>query len=436
MKKRKLIKFIIIPAVIIGVITGATIFTFAGSVNSNLLTKQEVLKIANKQIKSEYFKTDYQTQGKKLTLGSSFIDVYDINDTLYAYIVPLISENEGEIGYITVGALKDGLDIYESSIGNTKTSELNDKVNKQKKSKSDKVKLVYLPDYSYATKVTSGTNQSTYIEVNSDTDISKSVESHKVDYNKVYKKFRSTQNKQTISNLLSTKISTPVANNISVMSVPTEDVRVSDEPNFIKFWDTSFRGPRYTYGGDQSWWRTSYLPGREIVGCAPVAAANITCHLARTQSKLAALYRGALNRDDFFGHMNSVFSIMDPAPYGVPTLSEFANDTIAFAKNRGVTLRAHWNDQYEKFPNTLDGQANYIKSALQKNSPVGYMQVYNANLPDYNPHFMTITKYFRGALDDTQQQRWVAISTWGTRVSVNFYTINSGGYFGFIYFDW
>ena len=108
-------------------------------------------------------------------------------------------------------------------------------------------------------------------------------------------------------------------------------------------------------------------------------------------------------------------------------------------KNRGVTLKAHWNDEHENYPNSLNGQANYIKSGLKKNSPVAYMQLWNRKLPDIDQHWMTITKYYRGALDDTEQQRWVALSTWGERRSINFYSIYNDGSTtikGYIYFDW
>ena len=70
----------------------------------------------------------------------------------------------------------------------------------------------------------------------------------------------------------------------------------------------------------------------QIMDVAPVAAANITCHLATTQSTLSSLYQYTLTRDNFIGHMNSLYSALNPAAWGVPTLSEFANDTISFAK--------------------------------------------------------------------------------------------------------
>ena len=80
MKKSKIASGLAIVTVV--AITAVMFSTslFAGSSNSNLLTKQEVLKIVQTNIDGEYIKTDFQTQGKKLSAGTAFIDVYDIND--------------------------------------------------------------------------------------------------------------------------------------------------------------------------------------------------------------------------------------------------------------------------------------------------------------------------------------------------------------------
>ena len=82
----------------------------------------------------------------------------------------------------------------------------------------------------------------------------------------------------------------------------------------------------------------------------------------------------------------------------------------------------------------VDGVANFIKYGLIDDTPVACL---NRELPvwyDYAWHWMSITKYF----EDVNDNRWIAVSTWGERRSIDFSyyynsTLASGG--GFVYFN-
>ncbi|WP_455257677.1 hypothetical protein [Peptoniphilus asaccharolyticus] len=72
---------------------------------------------------------------------------------------------------------------------------------------------------------------------------------------------------------------------------------------------------------------------------------------------------------------------------------------------------------------TKDSFANYIKSGLRRDCPVAYLQYWNSNQSDYDWHWMTITKYFRNT---TNGDRYIAVSTWGERHSLNFNALWDG----------
>lgn len=78
---------------------------------SQMLSHPEVLQIAKKHIQG-YLADDIQTKDRIITASTNLIPLYDLRDQIIAYAVPLL-EREREIGYISVGALRDGYDAYD-----------------------------------------------------------------------------------------------------------------------------------------------------------------------------------------------------------------------------------------------------------------------------------------------------------------------------------
>ncbi|PDO09251.1 MAG: hypothetical protein BLM47_13630 [Candidatus Reconcilbacillus cellulovorans] len=76
-----------------------------------LLNKSDVIRIAQIHVQN-YLKNDIQTMNKRIIPSSDFIELYDLGENLFAYMVPLTESNK-EIGYITIGALENGYDSYD-----------------------------------------------------------------------------------------------------------------------------------------------------------------------------------------------------------------------------------------------------------------------------------------------------------------------------------
>ena len=150
-------------------------------------------------------------------------------------------------------------------------------------------------------------------------------------------------------------------------AVPIENVSLTIENNYGMFVPVEYSSGNYSYGGDQGWYSTSTKRER---GCGPVAAANITNYLAKIKnsSKYGNLYNGNTSC--------------------VTNSSSF----------------------------TLDNVANYIKAGLNINSPVATLNTKKWSDYEYEWHWMTITKYYR----DGNDNRWIAVSTWGQRRSIDY----------------
>ncbi|WP_438349455.1 hypothetical protein ACP8HI_01850 [Paenibacillus sp. FA6] len=65
---------------------------------------------------------------------------------------------------------------------------------------------------------------------------------------------------------------------------------------------------------------------------------------------------------------------------------------------------------------TLENTANYVKAGLAINSPVATLNLSKWSNYKYEWHWMTITGYYR----DSTDSRWIAVSTWGQRRSINY----------------
>ena len=62
--------------------------------SSTTLEKKQVIKIAEYHIKN-YLKDDVQTVGKELIPANQFIDLYDIEGNIFAYLVPIKEKGKG-----------------------------------------------------------------------------------------------------------------------------------------------------------------------------------------------------------------------------------------------------------------------------------------------------------------------------------------------------
>ncbi|MNG17971.1 hypothetical protein D3C84_1019960 [compost metagenome] len=112
--------------------------------------------------------------------------------------------------------------------------------------------------------------------------------------------------------------------------------------------------------------------------------------------------------------MNTMYTKIDPGWLGELSIWDFADSVESYAKDKGVTLKRVTSSA--SF--TLDNTANYIKAGLNSNVPVGTLNLSKFSNYEYEWHWMTITKYYR----DVNDNRWIAVSTWGRRESINYRT--------------
>jgi hypothetical protein len=368
--------------------------------NAKLLKHEDVLKIVQTNLDS-YLKTDLQTYDKKITASKDFVPLYDLDHNLFAYMVPLL-EQDREIGYITVGAIEDGYATYEINIQDHAVSDIKAKL--KDKAAQGKDEVVFIPPFDYLIKV-SDQGQDRYFDFAKETqDVTDKVKQNKEKLMEDYNRIRKDENKKHISDLLGLTFTTA--------AVTPEDVALTVERNYGMFIPVEYAPNTYSYGGDQGWYDTDTKRTR---GCGPVAAANITNYLAKIKdsTKYGKLYVGnTTSKTDFVAHMNTLYSYVDPGAFGEVSGADFTSDVERFARDRGVTLSGVTSSA--SF--TLDNVANYIKGGLNINSPVATLNTKKWSDYEYEWHWMTITKYFRDANDN----RWIAVSTWGQRRSIDY----------------
>ena len=382
--------------------------------SAKLLDKNSVLAIAKYHI-NNYMKNDSQTKGKIITPSSDFINLYDLDDNLFAYMVPLL-ENGNEIGYITVGAIEDGFDTYSIYISDNYTSKVKAKIQQKKEliSKTADSKLVFIPSLYYFIKVKDGQTEKYFDisqDINNDIDATNNVISKKEEIKKIYSTIRSNENKTLLQkNIQSVTSASTSAQQLSA-TVTVEDVRLVNEAqgSFVPV----FYGTTTFYGGNQNWYSDSTKRSR---GCGPTAAANITNYLAKGYPyQWGKLYsQPSMYELDFIKHMDLMYGYLTPGVVGVVQLSAFADGVEAWARfNNQPLSRVTFTDSL-----TQDNMANFIKYGLIDDQPVATLNLQPPNTGyEYAWHWMTITKYFR----DVNDNRFLAVSSWGTRYSINYY---------------
>lgn len=386
--------------------------------DAKLLDKKDVMKVIDTNIQN-YLRTDIQTEGKNIIASKDFVPLYDFEDSLFAYMVPLL-ENGKEIGYITVGAIEDGYATYEIFIEDDVVNNILSKMKQKEQTLQTESpmssQLVFLPPFQYIIKVTAG-NTEKYFDISNplhrDQDISDMINKNKNDLQKYYQRIRTTENKKHIQKIIENTQSNADGSNFS-LAVTAEDVRLQRESwGWGGFVPVIIDEGVYSYGGDQGWWK-KIDNEKYNRGCGPVAAANITNYLAEANpSMYGRLYSPAsMSQNDFLRHMDALYDAIKPGLIGEVFVMHFKDAVENYARNKNVTLSGVISDAAF----TLDNTANYIKDGLRANSPVATLNTKKFSDYQYEWHWMTITKYFR----DTSDNRWIAVSTWGERRGIDY----------------
>lgn len=169
------------------------------------------------------------------------------------------------------------------------------------------------------------------------------------------------------------------------------------------------------YGGNQYWFPRKL---HQLSGCGPVAAANITAYLSKTfPDRFGAIYpmQGAINKRDFVEHMVDVRKFVIPGMWGLTSVHQFVENTVAFAQTKGVSLTPHILDDDSA---TMEEAVLYISEALNKRIPIAILVLTHPlkELDEYSWHWMTITHLRLNQDDNTY---YITVSTYGERREIN-----------------
>lgn len=353
-----------------------------------------------------------------------WVPLYDMNNTVFAYWIPVANENGTELGYLTVGALQDGFAKYAWSTDLAYLNEMRTQL------EEPGTTMVFMPPMNYVLKQApkARNGRSEYVRADSVesmenvTDMLLSdTESLQVAYDLV----RNEEARQRNDVLLNPLAPTPRTD---------WDRRLQCEwdgdYDFVNIYDSDndYGGHfNLTYGGNQNWWMTS---GNR---CGPVAATNTMYYMSTQDWRFDALWpHSGLDKVTFMDLGNTMYDYISPAAYGELDLVDYSKDVERYCADQGVTM---WS-----FPVfASDGKDRCIEVILDGlgwNSPVSVLNTAKFTPFPYEFHWMTITKYFSlGA------KAWVAVSTWGRRESIDFHTLftyveyaNLGYSGGFTYF--
>ncbi|MDP5274258.1 hypothetical protein [Chengkuizengella axinellae] len=377
-----------------------------------LLCEKDILTLAHHHI-HHYLKEDMQTKGKEIEASSDFIPLYDFQNNHFAYMVPLVEE--GEIGYIVVGAIEDGYDCYEVFIKENIVKEIKSFMFYLSKSSNLSTQLVYLPSTSYVIQLINdqGIPQK-YFDISYhlglDDEITDDIHHYhaEIGLENLYKHIRKDDNKKRINNILDRHGNETSDHEIDEVMLSTE----RNSRSFVPIYNNNV----YSYGGNQTWWKDEGKSIKSIRGCGPVAAANLTYYLSiiTNPTQYGELYADETsNYHEFMKHMDVLYEYIAPRTYGAVSVSEFVANVEQYASDRGVSLHAVWREA--SF--TVESTAEYIKEGLNLNSPIATL---NLSIPKitgypYQWHWMTITKYW-----NKNEDKWIVVSTWGQRRIINY----------------
>ena len=372
-----------------------------------LLSEDEIQDLVNYQIET-YITTEFIDEEKVLSPGASdtWIPLADLDGALFAYLVPLVDDTEGEIGYITMGAIEDGFTKYMLDWSTILLESYRDLLD----TTPDAVPVFFPPmQYGYMTEDENGTHIFELSENDSSfTDITESVAQNAEQLTASYSVIRSPENATRLEKSLTKAEQIQSVGPAKAMArVAVEDVRLSCEwEGTNKFVPIYYKNETW-YGGTQEWYERWEMVNN---GCGPVAACNILYYMSTTDSKYKYLYYfSSLTQSNFLDYMNMLYGFINPSPFGEFSLNSWVNDVIEYADYMGVSLSS------SKLQATASkgACANFIKSALRDDKPVGSLNL--AKTGEEQWHWVTITKYYQGSDDN----RWIAISTMGKRRGID-----------------
>ena len=121
------------------------------------LSIKEVINNVDYQIAS-YVEYDDQGKGRGIHAGRDVIPLYDIEESILAYIVPLFDSNKIEIGYMISSAYADGSLMCELSLDNVLASDFRNILGKDDK-------LTYLSLMNFGLKVTDSINSDLFYSI-------------------------------------------------------------------------------------------------------------------------------------------------------------------------------------------------------------------------------------------------------------------------------
>lgn len=145
------------------------------------------------------------------------------------------------------------------------------------------------------------------------------------------------------------------------------------------------------YGADQQWFKKRT---HAISGCGPTTAALITMYMAAVFPKNCnALYPNEFpaKKDDFIAHMSDVREYVKPSLMGLTNILFFKSSTVAFAKSKGVSIRAQ-----QISPKLNVGIAyGFIKQAINEKYMPALLILRNPSkeLAEFTWHWMAVTGY-------------------------------------------
>ena len=178
------------------------------------------------------------------------------------------------------------------------------------------------------------------------------------------------------------------------------------EEVYLKEWMNFVMIENKYYGGNQSWLSSQKLTTKFWAdrACGVVAAANVAHYIAK-RLDIKGLYPYETNSIiDFSRHIKDVYSFINPAFFGIPTIKEMANGFMSFAKSRDVRLEPVFLNLDWTLPNII----NYINKGLDSNTPV-MLLTWNTNIKNLKNHWVTITGYVK----TKDNKNYVITSNWG-----------------------
>lgn len=458
MKKTKKITAMVLTLITVILSVSAQVSALETSEEKNLLIKYED-NIGEEQILEEislideyfskdeilafadYHKDTYlegKISGKDVFVGEDIIPMYNLDDELEVWYVPYLYNDGSVAGYIIIGSnmnsynfyaiIENADNFYNAKVLYEQGKELifapfNNLVYKEENTYYDNLSTESSSKKQKSFEVVEGERtdniqkniQTTYDAIFTDS-IKEKNRSENITLLSSLKSIATLNIKERESEKASSKVLTRAA---------TIDARLTQEWASTPYFLNVPEGTKLRYGGNQSWF-SSELYRKE--GCGIVAAANITAYLAKYKSGKSRLYSTAGNisnitNGEFRRHMDYVSQYVYPRPGAtlIPgvTADRFESSVLAYASSKGVSL------QLDKSVSNLHdfwNASNYLVQSLNDNRPVAICLYGSNDMLNYEEygyhyywHWMTVTKYFQNSSD----MRWVALSTWGQRHSLN-----------------